>query len=60
MTVAARENGSSIRTCALQFGAVLGATILLAGAASAQQGDTAVSRKLVARNAATRANIPQK
>ena len=58
MTVGSRENGSSIRARAPQFGAVIGTIILLAGAASAQQGDTAVSHKLVARNAAARANVP--
>ena len=40
----------------LKFGALLGAAMLVAGAASAQQGDTAVSRRLVAKM--PKANVP--
>ena len=43
----------------LKFGALLGCcAAMLAGTASAQQGDTAVSRRLVAKNTTPKANVP--
>jgi ankyrin repeat protein len=44
----------------LKFGALIGlcAAMLVAGNASAQQGDTAITRRLVAKNAAPKANVP--
>ncbi len=42
----------------LKFSALVGASLLVAGVASAQQGDTAVSRRLVAKNSVPKANVP--
>jgi uncharacterized protein len=42
----------------LKFGALVAAAMLVAGAASAQQGDTAVSRRLVAKTSVPKANVP--